>query len=266
MEHRTKMKRCDDAVSPVIGVMLMLVVTIIIAAVVSTFAGGLANSQESTPAITLDVSIKNSGGWATSYFKADVLSVSEPIDTAKVKLITRWSTTSKEKVEYITPGNTTETRNKGDLISGGATVQSAGNDSNVLGWTGGKFGVNTTYGDGNGTAPWGYGMGVQEPNSGKPNAVSQQFGRYSLIGGTIMKTYPAGQSGGFGVASGTSGYGIETPYVYTDWGYNSTTTVDGMQAVLGQNWEHLRSGDTVNVKMIYIPTGAVIYDRNVVVS
>jgi len=32
--------RKDDAVSPVVGVMLMLVVTIIIAAVVSAFAGG----------------------------------------------------------------------------------------------------------------------------------------------------------------------------------------------------------------------------------
>jgi FlaG/FlaF family flagellin (archaellin) len=32
----------EDAVSPVVGVMLMLVVTIIIAAVVSGFAGGLA--------------------------------------------------------------------------------------------------------------------------------------------------------------------------------------------------------------------------------
>lgn len=35
-------ERKEDAVSPVVGVMLMLVVTIIIAAVVSGFAGGLA--------------------------------------------------------------------------------------------------------------------------------------------------------------------------------------------------------------------------------
>ncbi len=39
----------DNAVSPVVGVMLMLVVTIIIAAVVSAFAGGMASSQEKVP-------------------------------------------------------------------------------------------------------------------------------------------------------------------------------------------------------------------------
>jgi FlaG/FlaF family flagellin (archaellin) len=43
----------DEAVSPVIGVMLMLVVTIIIAAVVSAFAGGLAGDQQKTPQVSL---------------------------------------------------------------------------------------------------------------------------------------------------------------------------------------------------------------------
>lgn len=39
----------EAAVSPVIGVLLMLVVTIVIAAVVSGFAGGLASDQHKTP-------------------------------------------------------------------------------------------------------------------------------------------------------------------------------------------------------------------------
>jgi len=43
----------DSAVSPVVGVMLMLVVTIIIAAVVSAFAGGLSGSQTKTPQATI---------------------------------------------------------------------------------------------------------------------------------------------------------------------------------------------------------------------
>ncbi len=45
----------ETAVSPVVGVMLMLVVTIIIAAVVSAFAGGLASDQSKAPQATLDV-------------------------------------------------------------------------------------------------------------------------------------------------------------------------------------------------------------------
>ncbi|MDD1691023.1 MAG: type IV pilin N-terminal domain-containing protein [Methanoregula sp.] len=43
----------SDAVSPVVGVMLMLVVTIIIAAVVSAYSGGLAGAQQKTPQATL---------------------------------------------------------------------------------------------------------------------------------------------------------------------------------------------------------------------
>jgi hypothetical protein len=42
-------KKKDDAVSPVVGVMLMLVVTIVIAAMVSAFAGGLGSNQEKVP-------------------------------------------------------------------------------------------------------------------------------------------------------------------------------------------------------------------------
>jgi archaeal type IV pilus assembly protein PilA len=43
------------AVSPVVGVMLMLVVTIIIAAVVSAFAGGMGSEQHKTPQVTMTV-------------------------------------------------------------------------------------------------------------------------------------------------------------------------------------------------------------------
>ena len=48
--------KAEDAVSPVIGVMLMLVVTIIIAAVVSGFAGGLAEGAEAAPQASIAVS------------------------------------------------------------------------------------------------------------------------------------------------------------------------------------------------------------------
>ncbi|MGC9435807.1 MAG: type IV pilin N-terminal domain-containing protein [Methanomicrobiales archaeon] len=42
-------RKGDTAVSPVIGVMLMLVVTVIIAAVVSAFAGGMAGDTQMAP-------------------------------------------------------------------------------------------------------------------------------------------------------------------------------------------------------------------------
>lgn len=51
----------DSAVSPVVGVMLMLVVTIVIAALVASFAGGLRTSAEPTPMLTFtaDLSVKD---------------------------------------------------------------------------------------------------------------------------------------------------------------------------------------------------------------
>lgn len=49
------MNYSEDAVSPVVGVMLMLVVTIIIAAVVAAFSGGLGSDSSSAPIATLKV-------------------------------------------------------------------------------------------------------------------------------------------------------------------------------------------------------------------
>ncbi|WP_319578758.1 type IV pilin N-terminal domain-containing protein [uncultured Methanospirillum sp.] len=48
----------ESAVSPVVGVLLMLVVTIIIAAVVSSFAGGLTGGTTKAPTASLEVHVK----------------------------------------------------------------------------------------------------------------------------------------------------------------------------------------------------------------
>lgn len=64
----------ESAVSPVVGVMLMLVVTIIIAAVVSAFAGGLSGDQSKTPQASLsaralieDIRDTDETDWASTY-------------------------------------------------------------------------------------------------------------------------------------------------------------------------------------------------------
>lgn len=51
MKHQ---KRSEDAVSPVIGIMLMLVVTIVIAAVITAFATGMAGDSTTTPMALLE--------------------------------------------------------------------------------------------------------------------------------------------------------------------------------------------------------------------
>jgi FlaG/FlaF family flagellin (archaellin) len=99
----------EEAVSPVVGVMLMLVVTIIIAAVVSAFAGGLTGSQSKTPQASFQITT----GWAenstystesTGSMTAYTFSIKDlggdPIQTKDTNLIT-----------YLTLSNGTVVRN-----------------------------------------------------------------------------------------------------------------------------------------------------------
>lgn len=72
----------DDAVSPVVGVMLMLVVTIIIAAVVSAFAGGLAETEHKAPQMTLGAEAHEMDYILIEHLGGD------PIDTSSITVRT----------------------------------------------------------------------------------------------------------------------------------------------------------------------------------
>lgn len=50
-------KKSDDAVSPVIGVLLMIVITVVIAGVIAAFGTGMTGDVESAPNVMLDVKI-----------------------------------------------------------------------------------------------------------------------------------------------------------------------------------------------------------------
>jgi len=74
-----------EAVSPVIGVMLMLVVTIIVAAAVSAFAGGFADDQKETPVAQIDVQLK--AGKDCPRFVFTHLG-GDPLKTGDLKIVT----------------------------------------------------------------------------------------------------------------------------------------------------------------------------------
>ena len=67
----------EGAVSPVIGVLLMLVVTIIIAAVVSAFAGGLTSGQSKAPQMTFEATYSLTDGMMIKHNGGDTLSVQD---------------------------------------------------------------------------------------------------------------------------------------------------------------------------------------------
>ena len=87
-------KKSDDAISPVIGVMLMLVVTVVIAAAVTIFATGVVGETEAAPVAALDVKIydyyqalDDTGG---PDFHITHLS-GEPVDTRDIELRFSWT-------------------------------------------------------------------------------------------------------------------------------------------------------------------------------
>jgi len=67
----------DDAVSPVIGIMLMLVVTIIIAAVVSGFAGSLTSGSQKTPQASIKADYSITNGMTITHNGGDSLAIGE---------------------------------------------------------------------------------------------------------------------------------------------------------------------------------------------
>ncbi len=265
----------DTAVSPVVAVMLMLVVVIIIAAVVSGFAGGLVKGTQSAPQLVMDVNIANNGYYATSYFKAEVTSVSAPIKTSDLKIVTSWSNTKNQS---------------GTVTRGGSVI------------TPGVTNFNVTYITESGqllpTVPWqmvcpqgdgpGVGYNGTETANGLPyegtGATDQSsigtivtnyswFGNYNLQAGTVMYAQPFGAK-----YDGTNfSVGYVTPSKKTGFTYTygtdtingavfNTGSTDEMQAVLGQNWNILRPGDIVNVKVIHIPSGRTIWQGDVPVE
>jgi len=261
---RISRKNGEEAVSPVVGVMLMLVVTIIIAAVVSGFAGGLVGgSTQKVPTLAMNVKIINMGSWVGSGFFATVTGVSDPIQTKDLKVTTSWSTTKKYDPGYA--ANTSAgMASIGSTFTGGSTCVPSSSNVN---WMAGSYRA---------TAPLGFGAGVNgsatisDTNPTKPTTL-QYFGNYSIASGTTMYGVPCGAAswkwvgGQAGATSSTTGYGVSSLYTYTG-DVMTNGYVDPTQAILGTGWENLRSGDVVNVRVVHIPSGKVIFQKDVVVT
>jgi hypothetical protein len=73
----------DDAVSPVVGIMLMLVITIIIAAIVSAFAGGMVTGQSKSPQAKITATFSISDGMTISHAGGDPLATKDLIFTIR---------------------------------------------------------------------------------------------------------------------------------------------------------------------------------------
>lgn len=241
----------ETAVSPVVGIMLMLVVTIIIAAVVSGFAGSLTSNEQKAPQAAIETTISNTGLYMGSQFLMEVKGVSDPINTKDLKLVTKWATTCKVTGD---PGYTQCTE-IGQKISGGNTSL-----PNVL---------NTVFSSGSYhyPAPIGFGPGVKEWSMYQYVLPEQFWGNFTITSGTRVRAYPVGPFTAYSGGAAAGGYGpVSATYKYADGSTWTSGNIDSMQAVLGGGWENLRAGDIVTVKLIHIPSGKAVYDAQISVE
>ena len=93
---------CDAAVSPVVGIMLLLVVTLILAAIISGMTGGIAHTQQKPPQLVFEASMVHDTP-TTSFLDIRVISVSEGIPTKDLKLQTEWKYQTTTHVTTVTP-------------------------------------------------------------------------------------------------------------------------------------------------------------------
>ncbi|MFA5332680.1 MAG: type IV pilin N-terminal domain-containing protein [Methanoregula sp.] len=171
-QKRVSRKNGDAGVSPVVGVMLMLVVTIIIAAVVSAFSGSTISGTSKAPSATAEFHIKNGGSDSTSYFSMKVLGVSEPIPTRNLQLMTSWSKTDSSTGNTITGHSTSS----GTLLAYNLTGDIV---KETL-----AFNV-----------PTGYGNGVTNWSNDTYHTPEAEWGQFSLTSGTSTFDRPLGYSG-----------------------------------------------------------------------
>jgi archaeal type IV pilus assembly protein PilA len=169
--RRISRKNGEDGVSPVVGVMLMLVVTIIIAAVVSAFAGSTVSGTSKAPAASMEIHIKNGGSTNDSYFQMNVLGVSDPIPTKNLVILTSWQTTNKT------------TGSSGETLTGGKTSSAVAVASRS-----GDLVVNSF------KVPTGYGNGVANVSNDTYHTPEAQWGNFSLTSGTSTFDRPVGYS------------------------------------------------------------------------
>lgn len=229
-ENNMKMLKDSKAVSPVIGVMLMLVVTVILAAAVSSTSSGLMKTTDKTPTAIFDVKVVRDGIDSMGYTTSSIMIkevTGDAIDTKNIKIITTNYNATGTQIREILPGVLKDYSrgNTTDVFEG--TVPYWNNVAH------GYFGTPST------ASPYSY----ANDEIGNPAA---DFGSYTLKPGVQM-TAQGGRAYDTGV-----------------WNTNGTYsgTISQMQDMFA-DWGNVSSGDFVNVKIVDLKSSKVIFASDV---
>ena len=225
-------KERESAVSPVVGVMLMLVVTIIIAATVSAFAGGLVGTSDKAPQAALDIKINTKLVDYGTIGMEPTLAIThlggDPIDTSRVKIITTWTNRTLNTPNYRETTALPYSETPQAYNAYGGYVNLSLTSANVQDLYATKY---------------------QEP--------------YLLIAGNLPGYNPDMWFGNFilhpgDVMKAQGSLSTVSAYYATESCYDEYSVIK--DAML------LSSRDVVNVKLIDIPTGQIIFEKDVYVT
>jgi hypothetical protein len=239
MIRKIRFKNNEEAVSPVVGVMLMLVVTIIIAAVVSGFAGGLVGGTKMAPqaSIAIKTGYTSDGNYDISFEHQG----GDPILTKECQFIT-----------YLTLPNGTVIRHNQTATSPLARGSQA---AGVYMYSRGPhltdpqkyaYPCNPIS---NVTLPSGWVLGgFTDPNVGENYA---WFGKAVWLSGDVARTYHNGYTANF---VGLIPLSSTDPYPGTDAVYNDA---------IAQLKDCVAKNCKLEIKLLHVPSGKYILDKTI---
>lgn len=217
------MGKTDEGVSPVVGVMLMLSVTVIIAAIVSAAAGGLSGSEKKAPSAILEVHFydnRSYGSFSTHAMTIEHIS-GNALQTKDLSITTYFRNESGQMIKGFLLGE--------KAVSG----DSAWSDFGTGTYSGALF-INDQ-------------DRFSSPIRSSETGYKSWFGNASavLMAGDVLVT-PAQFCG---PSSPHNNPGLN--YILN---FDTTDPANGY-----------RAGAVITVKIVHIPSGQVIFDKDVVV-
>ncbi|MFH0968576.1 MAG: type IV pilin N-terminal domain-containing protein [Methanobacteriota archaeon] len=151
-ENHPEIRSKEPAVSPVVGIMLMLTVTLILAAIISGFTGGIAKNQQKPPQLLFEATLVHDADTHTSSFlDIRIISISEGIPSRDLKLQTEWRNQSSQTYRSVIMPNSAHVGTKTYPLGYGPGVQpgskGGSNFGNYTLLAGTRLNVNATEND-----------------------------------------------------------------------------------------------------------------------
>ena len=271
MNQKRTYKKHENAVSPVVGVMLMLVVTIIIAAVVSGVAGGLIQDVSQAPSLSANVEATTDG------VTLAINAVSEPIDTRDLELIfTITNTTGAVYTGSISDatgsgtGITSANKDFGKFVLYGGTTINVDDLSGIAGINTRIYNLTDAVTEFGTTAIWSDMAYPCDENGTQVDYSTWQHGDPTpsyWSNGTVTAendgTWDAYWKLGnpFGVPEDYAYYMVK----FTD-NWSSGSKNPWTVKYAADSLSALERGDSMTISIVHTPSGQTIFSKDVVVS